>query len=247
MDEKLLIKSGLTSKQANMYIACLSLGAAKVPAIARRAKIKRSTAYGVLDELVVMGLVGVSIKGKVKIFRAQDPSRLVEQAEEKRRAALRALPTLRELTAISQLQPQVQFFEGRDGIRKIYDDVIECRSKKVQQMVRVREHHDFLGELSQEYIRRRVERGIVAYDLHPKSGDIYTAERGRESAKLKRFVRYLPNEVFYASMIMIYDSKVAMISTKKENFGFIIESQEFAGTLRAHFEYLWKLSSKDPG
>jgi hypothetical protein len=52
--------------------------------------------------------------------------------------------------------------------------------------------------------------------------------------------------VFYAAMIMIYDNRVAMISTQKENFGFILESKEFSSTLRSWFEFMWKLGSKDP-
>ncbi len=97
-----------------------------------------------------------------------------------------------------------------------------------------------------EFIRKRVARGIVSKVLHPKSGDLYTRERGMESPSLKRHVRYLPPHVFYAAMIMIYDQKVAMISTKEENFGFIIESRQFSNTLSAYFDFMWGLGSREP-
>ena len=47
-------------------------------------------------------------------------------------------------------------------------------------------------------------------------------------------------------MIMIYDNKVAMVSTKEENFGFIIESKEFSNTLGAYFDFMWGLGSREP-
>jgi hypothetical protein len=37
-----------------------------------------------------------------------------------------------------------------------------------------------------------------------------------------------------------------MISSKNENFGFIIESKEFSKTLKSLFDFMWKLGSTDP-
>ncbi len=109
-------------------------------------------------------------------------------------------------------------------------------------MVRVKDIAAVVGaEYSAAYIRRRAGRGIVAHALHPNEGDVRDETYGKEDDKLKRFVRYLPPDIFHAAMIMIYDFKVAMVATKEENFGFIIESKEFSNTLRAYFGYLWKL------
>ncbi len=42
--------------------------------------------------------------------------------------------------------------------------------------------------------------------------------------------------------IYMYDKKVAMIGTLKENFGMIIESEDFYKTQLQLFESLWKIS-----
>ena len=247
MYEKDLIAAGLDEKQAKVYLASLELGPASVPAIARQAGIKRTTAYGILDELVTQGLINTGYKKKTKLFIAQDPLQLVSILKERQRKIESILPELSDLYSTNNVRPKITFFEGRDGVRKIYDDILDCREKQVKQIVKARDHAIAVGEdFINEYVRKRVLRGIKAYDLHPKSGDIYNAERGMENSKLKRFVRYLPPSVFYASMIMIYDNKVAMVSTKKENFGFIMESKEFAGTLGAYFDLMWKLGSTTP-
>ena len=54
-----------------------------------------------------------------------------------------------------------------------------------------------------------------------------------------------PPDVFHASMIMLYDDKVAMISTRQENFGCILQSKEFSLTLRA-FSTLCGIWGKAP-
>ncbi|OGG73497.1 hypothetical protein A3A40_00850 [Candidatus Kaiserbacteria bacterium RIFCSPLOWO2_01_FULL_54_20] len=239
--------AGLDEKQVDVYIACLEAGPSKVPEIARQAQIKRTTTYGVVDELVSMGLLSSSYKGKTKLYAARDPEVIASLLEDRRKRVSEILPGLSELFLTHNVRPKIQFFEGREGIKKIYDDILECKSKRVQQIVRVRDHIAAVGDVFiKEYIQRRVARGIVAYDLHPKAGDLYTEERGTENLKLKRHVRYLPPNVFHAAMIMLYDHKVAMVSTKAENFGFIIESKEFSNTLGAYFDFMWGLGSKEP-
>jgi sugar-specific transcriptional regulator TrmB len=247
MYEKALIQSGLTEKQAKIYLACLELGKTKVPEIAKKSGIKRTTAYGILDELTSLGLVGSSNKGKIKFFLAQEPSTIINILESRKKIMEAALPDLNHLFTSYQLRPRVQFFEGREGIKRIYEDTLKCRSKKIQQIVRVKDFIDFTGrQFSAEYIKKRADNKIVSFALHPKSDDVHDEIYGQESEKWKRHVRYLPPNMFYASMIMIYDFKVAMISTKAENFGFIIESKEFSNTLRAYFDFLWQIGSKDP-
>ena len=247
MYENVLKQTGLTEKQAKIYLACLELGQAKAPEIAKKAEIKRTTAYGILDELVSLGLINYSQKNKQKFYRPNDPDILADIMDKNQANLTQLLPGLQDLFATHHLRPKIQFFEGVTGIKQIYQDALRCQTKKIYQIVKVKAHTELLGEeFILDYIRKRVASGITTYDLHPKSGDIYTEARGRENPKLKRYVRYLPPNIFYAAMIMIYDNKVAMASSKKESFGFIIESKEFTNTLKAYFDFMWKLGSNKP-
>lgn len=247
MYEDVLKKAGLDEKQAKTYVACLELGPSKVPDIARKADIKRTTAYGILDELVSMGLVSIAKKGRTEFFRAQNPESIVAMLDANRKEVAAVMPDLAELYATHHIRPRVEFFEGSAGIKRIYDNTLTCKSKRIQQIVRVRDFKAFPGgDYSLEYLKRRVAKSITAYALHPNSDDDRDETYGTESDRWKRYVRYLPPDIFHASMIMIYDYKVAMVSTKEENFGFIIESKQFSNTLRAYFDFLWKIGSARP-
>ncbi len=247
MYEKTLQAIGLDQKQAAVYIACLESGPSKIPEIAREADIKRTTAYGIVDELVALGLLSASYKGKTKLYRAADPETLMELVNERKEKLISIMPDLSDLFLTRNVRPKIAFFEGREALRKIYDDVLECSSKQVRMIARVRHHNEAVGDaFVKEFIRKRIARGIHAQVLHPKSGDLYTKDRGTEDPKLKRQVRYLPAHVFHAAAIMIYDHKVAMVSTREENFGFIIESKEFSNTLSAYFDFMWGLGSREP-
>lgn len=247
MYEKELLESGFTQKQAKVYVACLEFGMAKAPDIAQKAGLKRTTVYGILDELISLGTVSLVQKGRLKYFRAQDPKDIVRILEDRKGRFERVLPKLSELYTTKQLRPRVEFYDGKEGVKHIFEDTLKTKHKEILQIVRV---HDFVacvGEsYAKQYIIRRAERGIVAKALHPVSGDIHNRVYGEESHEWRREVRYLPPSMFYASMIMVYDDKVAMVSTKKENFGFIIQSKEFASTQRAYYEFMWKVGTRHP-
>lgn len=245
MYEKALIRAGLDQKQAKIYIACLELGKSKAPAIAKKAEVKRTTTYGILDELVALGLVSVAQAGKVKYYKAQDPEVILDMIENNRDIVAKAVPGLRDMFLSFHSKPAIQFFEGREGIKRIYEDTLTNQAKKVLQIVRVKDFISYPGSsYAREYTRKRAALGITAYALNSSLGDVYDETNGKESVQWKRHVRYLPPQIFHAAMIMIYDNKVAMVSTKEENFGFIIESKEFSSTLKAYFEFMWKMGSK---
>ena len=55
-------------------------------------------------------------------------------------------------------------------------------------------------------------------------------------------MRYSPDTIKIPSTIGIWDNKVAVISSKKEGFGFVIESQDYADSMHELYELLWAVS-----
>lgn len=247
MYEKLLAATHLTEKQAKVYVACIRHREAKIPDIAKMSGLKRTTVYGIIDELEKMGLITKTYKAKSVLIHPVNPERLLDIAEEKQHTLQGVVSDLDKLFTGAKAIPRVQFFEGLKGIKKIYADMLLCKEKEVFQVVNVRKHTDMLGKaFITEHIKKRVKEKIKVYDLHPKSGDIYTAERGLENKALLRYVRFLPAQVFTTSMIMLYDNKLAVISTQQENFGLLIESRELVASLKEIFHFLWNIGSVNP-
>ena len=59
---------GLSEKQAGIYLAALELGETTVKEIAKKAEIKRTTIYDLLDEMIESGLIKQTIKESRKKF-----------------------------------------------------------------------------------------------------------------------------------------------------------------------------------
>ena len=235
---------GLTEKQAKIYLACLKLGASRVGKIQQEAEIKRTTLYDILAELEKMGLILHITKQKTRIYTALNPEKLVDLLKEKEKSIKVILPDLQELFFSVVYRPNVSFYQGAEGIKQIYKDSLNCKDKEILQIVSVKDFLQFPGEdFMRWYVHERAKRDIKAIAIHPRTNDIHEGNFGRYDPILKREVKYMPDSLFSMSMIMIYDNKVVAMSTKKENYGFVIDSKEYANAMRMMFDFLWKLGS----
>ena len=57
-----------------------------------------------------------------------------------------------------------------------------------------------------------------------------------------RDLRYAPTDMLLSMTTFIYDHRVCLISSKKENYGLIIESEEFSTMQTVLFDGIWGLS-----
>ena len=92
------------------------------------------------------------------------------------------------------------------------------------------------------------KKNIILYVLCPENKKITEKEYksvGIEDVQGElRETRILPGRIDVHLGYGVYGDKVAFISSKKENFSFILESKDLAKTLKNQFDYFWKLSKK---
>ncbi|HEY1074762.1 MAG TPA: helix-turn-helix domain-containing protein [Patescibacteria group bacterium] len=120
---EMLVKLGLSEKEAKVYLATLELGTDTAQNIALKADVNRATTYVTLEKLMNQGLVTTSEEGKKTVFTASDPHELTHYLEEQKREIESKKQYLDG--AISQLmavynaksgKPTVRFYQGGEGI-----------------------------------------------------------------------------------------------------------------------------------
>src|SRR3972149_2621050 len=135
---------GLTQKESAVYLAALELGQAPVLQIARKAKVKRPTAYVTLSNLHEKGFIEVIPKGSSTWFQAVDPEKIAEQFNKKLGKFKEALPELRSLFNIAPNKPGVRFYEGKKAILALYEDEI-FRKKDVLAIASMKNIYAFVS------------------------------------------------------------------------------------------------------
>jgi HTH-type transcriptional regulator, sugar sensing transcriptional regulator len=125
MLETTLQQIGLPEKQARIYMACLELGECSIKEIAKKAEVKRTTIYDIIDDMIATGFIRTTMQGKKKRFLAAEPSEL-ESIIKKREALLaQILPQLNSLNNGGGAKPKVWFYEGKDGLKDVYADTLK--------------------------------------------------------------------------------------------------------------------------
>ncbi|HRH32881.1 MAG TPA: helix-turn-helix domain-containing protein [bacterium] len=97
MNVEKMIAAGLTKNEAKLYLAALQLGTSSITHLAQTAKLKRPTAYNVLEDLLTINLLTKVPHGKTIHYSANDPVLLIKEIETIRTTAIKLLPELTSL------------------------------------------------------------------------------------------------------------------------------------------------------
>jgi hypothetical protein len=104
---------------------------------------------------------------------------------------------------------------------------------------------DILGEsFFKELNKERIKRKLYTRAIWPQSQklDIKKHPYLGFGKDFLREIRIAPNNISFSMGYWIYGNKIAFISSKREAFGFIIESKELVEMLSTQFELMWQLS-----
>ena len=90
----ILKQLGLSEKKARIYLALLELGGGSVIDIAKKTKIKRTTVYNILPELMDEGLIIKTKRHSQTFYLAEDPENLKDSLQSKLELVDQAIPQL---------------------------------------------------------------------------------------------------------------------------------------------------------
>jgi sugar-specific transcriptional regulator TrmB len=241
MYEQILARAGLTQEEARIYEILLEEGPQGAGELLVHVKpMKRGLLYKTLDRLTERGLViQKEVRGKLQ-FGPQSPDSLAaiakEQAEEARKTAEAfgsALPELRAKYNLSTERPVIRFFEGKEGLREIYEDHLLSEAKDLYfiRTARAKEYRDLFGTWFGNYLARQAEAGIRVHALTVDDEDT-NHDPAIDAARNVARTWVRPSDYTAPIQIDSYGNKVAILSFGKEVFGIVIESEPLARAIR---------------
>jgi sugar-specific transcriptional regulator TrmB len=241
--EEELARIGISGKRARLYLTALELGEAPVHKVAQKAGISRTTAYDILGRLLREGLVSRVEKDGRTHIAAEDPARLLGLLDDRRRTVEDMLPELRLLHSRSSGRPRIRFYEGREGIGTVLHDTLRCRSKRLDGILSMRDLFQVPGRPEMEqYVAARIAAGIQLRVVRSREKDV-GSDVWPSRAEDLRELRYAPEGAVFTMTTWTYDDKVSIIASRREHFGMIVESAEFAEMQKHLFAALWLAST----
>lgn len=241
-----LINVGLKEKEADAYLSLLELGPASIVDLSKKSGVKRTTVYEVLKPLLDGGLVSETVFGRRKKYVAEPPEKFFEFKKRELDTLRSLLPTLEALRNVSIEKPALQFFQGKEAIQKVFEDMclntdvvkdkllgIESKASTVTAQMGIQFFIDLL--------RKKKERGLESLTLDAMSEE-----------ELDKFAKQYPwsvdhgiairtlddSENMLNTSIYLYQNKIALIAPD-QLIALVIENQRLKKSFEFLFYKLW--------
>jgi len=252
MLDKVFEQLNLTKNDLAVYLALLESGATSVGHLARKVGLPRSSLYGFLGHLTKKGFVRQSEGAGLKIWQAQPPEKIQELIKDKistweniNGGFNSILPSLQEKYKTELIKPKITYFEGIDEVKYIVKDLLLYDNITALSFWPIKDMIEILGvDFFIYYNKRRIKQNIQIKAIWPQDKQVDINQNiflgvGKE---FKREIRLAPKGIDCSMGYMIYKNKMAYISSKKEGFGFIVESRELSQLNETQFNVLWDIS-----
>jgi len=251
MYEQTLSLAGLTPDQATVYEVLLKNGPQTARKVSQITPFKRSLVYKHLEDLQKLGLVARHDEvGKVSVFEPAHPLKLKELTEKQETQAKSAQIALESILGsmtsdfnLVSGKPGVQFFEGKPGIIKLYEQIL-AHGQNIDSIEDKGEMVSFFPDYVKEFIAKRIKKGLHNRVIAPSNSPINVS-----SEKELRETRLVETARFPFRMdIKIAGRLVSLITFQKEHpVGVLVDNQEIADNFRLLFDLLWNLlENKNP-
>lgn len=227
---------GLSDKEVKVYLAALSLGTASITQLSKKANLKRPTVYLVIDELLNKNLLITVPQGKKTYYKSENPEELIERLEQKKIQIKEILPELKSLYIKGSKQPRVRFYEGKDKLYKMYEEIF--KSKEIWAMFSPDRYCNvFTDKDTEHFFRILIRQGGIIYDMYEntKKGKVHAeAKYKKGTAEIK----FLPKDFKLSTDILIFNNKIALISFRNM-IGVIIENEDIANSHKTTLQFIW--------
>lgn len=233
-----LEKLGLHPKEASVYLATLELGVASVESIAKKAGTKRPTTYLVLDDLQRRGLVSLVLRARKNLYTAESPELILTELSRKEELLKRFMPNLLAVYNAKKEKPQVQLFEGKEGVRQVYDKLIA--SGEVRFFATIKDVITVFPEVTEGVKRAARKKKLKVREILTQSPEDLKYARGIPQGEYyqDRFAKESGTEFFTDNAV--YGDTTAFFSYEPTLFAVVIESRGISQSLKTLFDMAWQ-------
>ncbi len=240
-----LIKTGLSPKEAAVYLANYELGESTASRISQKSGIKRPTTYIELENLIRRGLVSQSKRKNLKYYTAESPKIILEILDDNKKELEQNMSNLVALGSALDRKPSVRYFEGEAGIKEAYRETLAIPNHEIQSWFSASSSLGSESFQEKYYIPERQRKNIWIRAILPDSPELRPyINKNNEQLRKSRLVD--PAKYNLENEILLYGKDKTAILNYGDRLGIIIESTKIHDAVKQIFEIMWEtLPGKD--
>jgi HTH-type transcriptional regulator, sugar sensing transcriptional regulator len=239
--EQALLSNGFSQKEAKIYLIILEMGESTVSQIANKTGIKRSTVYNVMQEMQTKGLVSITTRRGTQYASALAPFLLLERYKHSYHLLQGISQGLLQIADSSALKPQIQFFEGIEGIKHCYLQIESAQGDVIGFTNYENMPEEVFKFIRNTFIPIRKKRKIPARFITPQGAkNEKIAKEDPQYFIEHKINKNLPGDV-NLELFLLNQSDCFFLSFEKgEVFGIMLRSKAVYQMIRILFELMWK-------
>ncbi len=233
---------GFDDKVALVYVSIVELGQTTASRVARHARLKRTTVYNVLPSLIEQGLIEKNIIRNVSTFTVSNVSMLSRQVEERVSLAKEIESELTKIKTVYPTKSQITVHEGVEGLKKIYNDIIDETPKDTVLYAYYHVSNSFKQppeDILAAETKARVKKGIhlkLISDNRTIIQDDY-----KTNTVHHREVKFItPQGSQGNGETILTEDKIIHISYSDNYLCTVIQNKDIVAMQRMAFEQLWE-------
>lgn len=239
----LLMALGMTSKEADVYLAMLELGPTSIQSVSEKANVNRSTTYVQLESLMEKGLASSYDRMGKTYYVAEHPDRLqsmvgkqLADAEIAKRQIEDGLPKLKAIFHAIPGKPLVRFAEGGESIVHLREELLALQEPLLifcavdQDLVKS-------AEIQADHRKRltsQLHGSKFLFAIKPGFVPPYFDHSIIEARETEYERRPFSGE------LIITSGKVIWVNQKQQAASIVIEHPEFTATMRGLYLEVWE-------
>jgi len=245
---KILHTLSVPENAGRVYVELLSRGETTPRVLAQRLGMSRPSVYDQIEILERFGLIELRTLENKTYVAPSPPEQVLKLLENRKKEIASEESAFKEIikTIHSSTRtdaPCIKFFEGTDAVALALHDILWSGKSDILALWPYEEMLEFFGKpFLVSFNEKRVRQKIKLRTIWPiQSKSANHIWHGNDTNVERRYIRE-PKRIGMG--YTIYEDSVIFISSKKECFGFIITSHDFATMMRFQFETLWDNASK---
>lgn len=242
MYEDILKEIGLSNNESKVYETLVKEGPLLIQQISDKSGVHRRNAYDSLSKLTEKGLVSESFSKGEKLFKAIEPSRLIDFLKEKENKLNKVIPSLKKQYNEKSEENEAYFYKGIEGFKNYLKLILD--TKETVYFIGAKAF--WLDERLQFFLphfdRERKKLGI-------KFKHLFDYEVKHKKPKILKLVgkpyKFLPKKYSSNTSIDIFGSYVVTFVGVKsgqlpeEPLMFVMKNKKLAEGYKKFFQFMW--------
>ncbi|MEK7518537.1 MAG: helix-turn-helix domain-containing protein [Patescibacteria group bacterium] len=230
---------GFTEKEAQVYIALLSLGAGTVQQIATLSGLKRPIIYVVLEGLIQRGYASAVPGKKIHTFQAIEAGSVLHRLQADITHFTQYLPIFKTLGNRGASRPKISYHDTEEGILNVYEGInYSADPLFITSYTRLNAHFPGIVERWIKNYKKGLYKKMHGMHIVPDTEE--ELGHARDFIQIHQQVR-IWSALRGAQMdFSIYENKLAITSLGEKPFVVVIESADIVQSLRPIFDVVWE-------